>query len=132
MQKQRLELEYPLNARKPDILWQLMSTAHGLERWLADEVTEEDGVLSLTWGSPYGEHHTLHAHIEEREKNSHLRLRWVDEEDPEAFWEMRIGHSELTEQICLCVVDYAPQEDIDDLHGLWDGNLERLHQSSGM
>lgn len=132
MQKQRLELEYPLNARKPDILWQLMSTAHGLERWLADEVTEEDGVLILTWGSPYGEHHTLHARIVEREKNSHLQLRWVDEDDPEAFWEMRIGRSELTEQICLCVVDYAPKEDIDDLHGLWDGNLERLHQSSGM
>jgi len=132
MQKQRLELEYPLNARKPDILWQLMSTAHGLERWLADVVDEEDGVLSLTWGNIYGEHHTLHARIVEREKNSHLRLRWVDEDDAEAFWEMRIGYSELTEQVCLCVIDYALPEDIEDLHGLWDGNLERLHQSSGM
>ena len=36
--KQRLELEYPLNARKPDILWSLMSTDHGLERWIADRV----------------------------------------------------------------------------------------------
>ena len=131
MQKQRLDLEYPLNARKPDLLWQLMSTDHGLERWLADEVKEENGMLSLMWGNPYGEHHTLHAYILEREKNSHIKLQWVEEDDPDAYWEMRIGRSELTEELCLCVVDYAPSEDIDDLHDLWDGNLERLHQSSG-
>ena len=131
MQKQRLELEYPLSARKPDILWNLISTDHGLGRWIADEVSEQDGVISLTWGQPWTEHHTLLANILEREKNSHIRFRWLDEDDPEAFWEMRIGQSELTEELCLCVVDYAPAEDIDDLHELWDGNLDRLHQSSG-
>ncbi len=132
MQKQRLDLEYPLSARKPDILWGLISTDHGLERWIADRVVEDDGVITLTWGDLYGEHHSLSANIVERQKNSHIRLRWVDEDDPEAYWEMRIGRSELTEEICLCVVDYAPTEDIEDLHGLWDGNLERLHQSSGL
>ena len=132
MQKERLELEYPLNARKPDILWQLMSTAHGLERWLADRVVETDGVLSLTWGDLYGEHHTLYARIVERQKNSHVRLRWVDEDDDNAFWEMRIGRSDLAEEMSLQVVDYGPADEIDEIHGLWDGNLERLHQSSGL
>ncbi len=132
MQKQRLDLEYPLSARKPDILWGLISTDHGLERWIADRVVEDDGIITLTWGDLYGEHHSLSANIVERQKNSHIRLRWVDEDDPEAYWEMRIGRSELTEEICLCVIDYAPAEDIEDLHGLWDGNLERLHQSSGL
>ena len=131
MKKKRLNLEYPLKGRKPDLLWQLMSTDHGLERWLADKVTEENGVLSLTWGEPWGEHHTLHANILERERNSHIKLQWVDEDEQDAYWEMRIGRSELTEDLCLCVVDYAVEEDIEDLHGLWDGNLERLHQSSG-
>jgi len=131
MKKQRLELEYPLKGRKPDLLWQLMSTDHGLERWLADQVKEEDGVMSLTWGKPWAEHHTLSANIVERQRNSHIRLRWIDEESDDAFWEMRIGRSELTEDLCLCVTDYAYAEDLDDLHDLWDGNLERLHQSSG-
>jgi uncharacterized protein YndB with AHSA1/START domain len=131
MQKQRLSLEYPLTGRKPDLLWQLLSTDHGLQRWLADEVEENDGVMSLTWGSRWGEHHTLHANIVEREKNSHIRFQWVDEEEPEAYWEMRIGKSELTEELCLLVVDYAVADEIEDLHDLWDGNLERLHQSSG-
>ena len=131
MQKQRLSLEYPLSARKQDLLWQLLSTDHGLERWLADRVVEDNGVLNLTWGNPYGEHHTLKANIVERQKNSHIRLRWVDEEEDDAFWEMRIGRSELTDELCLFVEDYAYAEDIDDLHELWDGNLDRLHQSSG-
>ena len=130
--KQRLELEYPLNARKPDILWGLISTDHGMERWIADRVDETDGIVELTWGDLWGEHHTMEARILEREKNSHIRLQWTDEIDPEAFWEMRIGFSELTEQVCLCITDYALPEDIDDLHDLWDGNLDRLHQSSGL
>jgi hypothetical protein len=73
----------------------------------------------------------MHARIEEREKNSHIKLKWTDEVDDNAYWEMRIGRSELTEDLCLCVVDYAMEDDLEDLEGLWDGNLERLHQSSG-
>lgn len=131
MHKKKLELEYPLSVRKPDLLWALLSTDHGLERWLADEVSEENGVMSFTWGKSYAEHHTLKANILERERNNHIRFQWVDETEPDSFWEMRIGQSELTEELCLCVVDYATEEELDDLHGLWDGNLDRLHQSSG-
>ncbi len=132
MKKQRLNIEYPLSARKPDIVWSLISTDHGLGRWIADEVTEEDGIISFTWGQPWTDHHTLLAHVVEREKNSHIKLRWVEEDDPEAFWEMRIGKSELTDELCLCVIDYAPQDEVDDLHSLWDGNMDRLHQTSGL
>jgi hypothetical protein len=34
--------------------------------------------------------------------------------------------------LCLLVSDYAFPEDIDDLHDLWDGNMERLHRVSGL
>ncbi|MBR1934195.1 MAG: hypothetical protein IJ841_11010 [Prevotella sp.] len=132
MKKQRLDIEYPLSARKPDIVWGLISTDHGMGRWLADDVNEENGIISFTWGQPWTDHHTLSAHVVEREKNSHIRFRWVDEDDDDAYWEMRIGHSELTGEICLCVVDYAPADEVDDLHSLWDGNMDRLHQSSGL
>ena len=132
MKKQRLNREYPLSARKPDIVWSLISTDHGLGRWLADEVSEENGVITLTWGQPWADHHTLLAEVVEREKNSHIRFRWTEEDDPEAFWEMRIGQSELTGELCLQVVDYAPEDDVKDLAALWDGNMERLHRVSGV
>jgi len=131
MRKKKLALEYPLRAGKQELLWQLLSTDHGLERWLADKVDEENGVMHLTWGDPWGEHHTMHANVLEKSRNNYIRLRWSDEDDPDAFWEMRIVRSELTNELCLCVVDYAYADDIADLQELWDGNLERLHQSSG-
>ena len=40
--------------------------------------------------------------------------------------------SELTGQLCLYVTDFAWAEDLDDLRSLWDGNMERLHASSGL
>ena len=102
MKKEKLYLEYPLAAKSQSLLW--------------EHITD---------------HHTLRARVIEREKQDHIQLRWVDEEDPDAFWEMRIGRSELTGDLCLFVTDYALSDDIDDLHDLWDGNLERLHQVSG-
>ena len=132
MKKQRIDIEYPLSARKPDIVWALISTDHGLRRWLADEVNEENGVISFTWGQPWTDHHTLEAHVVEREKNSHIRFRWVEEEEEGAYWEMKIVQSELTGELTLCVVDYAPKDEVDDLLALWDGNMERLHQTSGL
>ena len=133
MKKKRLNLEYPLTAKSRSLVWEQISTIHGLERWLADRVEEdEDGIISLTWGELWADHHTLRAHVAEREKQQYIRLRWVEEEDPEAYWEMRIGHSELTGDLCLYVTDYALPEDLEDLHELWDGNMERLHQVSGV
>lgn len=119
-------------ARQPDIVWKLISTDHGLGRWLADKVDEEDGVISFTWGQPWSEHHTLAANIVERTKNSHIRFRWVEEDDPDAFWEMRIAQSELTGELSLSVIDYCAEEEMDDLLALWDGNMERLHESTGL
>ena len=131
--KQKLSLEYPLATKSPNIIWEQISTAHGMERWLADHVEEsEDGIISLTWGNRWTDHHTLEAKVLERQKNSFIRLQWVNEDDPEAFWEMRIGRSELTDEICLYIADFALPEDIDDLHDLWDGNMDRLHQYSGL
>lgn len=132
MKKQRLDIEYPLSAGQLDTVWKLISTDHGLGRWLADKVTEENGIISFTWGQPWAVHHTLEANIVECEKNKRIRFQWVEEDDPDAYWEIRIGKSELTGELCLYVVDYAPEDEIDDLRSLWDGNMERLHSSSGL
>lgn len=131
--KQKLNIEYPLATKSHSLVWEQISTIHGLERWLADHVEKvDDDVIALTWGEQWTDHHTLEARIVDQQKNSHIRLQWVNEDDPEAFWEMRIGRSELTDELCLYVADYALPEDIDDLHDLWDGNMERLHQVSGL
>ena len=131
--KQKLNLEYPLATKSSSLVWEQIGTIHGLERWLADSIEEiDDDTIALTWGETWTDHHTLEAKIVERRKNSHIRLQWVSDEDQDTYWEMRIGRSELTDELCLYVADYALPEDIDDLHDLWDGNMDRLHQVSGL
>ena len=131
--KQKLFIEYPLATKSSNIVWEQIGTIHGLERWLADYVEEvREGIIALTWGEEWTEHHTLEAQVIDQQRNQFIRLQWVNEDDPDAYWEMRIGRSELTDELCLLVSDYAFPEDIDDLHDLWDGNMERLHRVSGL
>ena len=104
MRKQRIDIEYPLATKSFNIAWDLISTAHGLERWIADHVTEEDGMFTFTWGEPWTEHDTRKAQLIEYVKYDHIKLKWEYDED----------------------------DDVDGLKILWESNLDRLHRASGL
>ena len=127
MRKQRIDIEYPLATKSFNIAWDLISTAHGLERWIADHVTEEDGVFTFTWGEPWTEHDTSKAQLIEYVK------KWeYDEDDDDCYWEMRIDKSDLTNLLNLLITDFAEDDDVDGLKILWESNLDRLHRASGL
>ena len=131
MGKQRIDIEYPLNTKSPNIVWEQISSAHGLERWIADHVTEEDGVFTFTWGEPWTDQDVRRASLVEYVKYHHIKLQW-EEEDDDSFWEMRIGKSDLTHHLDLLITDFADDDDADGLRILWESNLERLHRASGL
>ena len=134
MGKQRIDIEYPLTTKSPNIVWEQISSAHGLERWLADHVTEDDGVFTFTWGEPWTEQDIRKALLIEYVKYDHIKLQWEDDEQEgnDAFWEMRIEKSDLTNHLNLLITDYAEDDDADGLRILWESNLERLHRASGL
>jgi hypothetical protein len=133
MRKQRIDIEYPLATKSLNIAWDLISTAHGLERWIADHVTEEDGVFTFTWGEPWTEHDTRKAQLIEYVKYDHIKLKWeYDEDDDDCYWEMRIDKSDLTNLLNLLITDFAEDDDVDGLKILWESNLDRLHRASGL
>ena len=133
MGKQKIDIEYPLAIKSPALIWEQISSAHGLERWFADHVTEEDGVFTFTWGEPWTEQDIRQAHIVDIVKFDHITLKWdEDEEDDEAFWEMRIDQSDLTHHLNLIITDFAEDDDADGLRILWESNLDRLHRASGL
>ena len=132
MGKERIDIEYPLTAKSPNIVWEQISSAHGLERWIADYVSEEDGTFTFTWGERWTQQDIRRAYLIEYVKYDHIRLKWDEDEDEDAYWEMSISRSDLTGHLSLHIVDFANAEDVDDLRSLWDGNLERLHRASGL
>ena len=134
MGKQRIDIEYPLTTKSPNIVWEQISSAHGLERWLADHVTEDDGVFTFTWGEPWTEQDIRKALLIEYVKYDHIKLQWEDDEQEgnDAFWEMRIEKSDLTNHLNLIITDFAEDGDADGLKILWESNLDRLHRASGL
>ncbi len=130
----KLTIEYPLSTKSPKIVWEMISNAAGLQKWLADTVTETDDTMTFTWGHPWTERDTKQSRILEVEKYDHISMLWDYHEDsPEAIWEMRIQASDETGQLNLLITDYASDDDEEaDLRGIWDENLERLHRVSGL
>ena len=131
MGKQKIDIEYPLATKSPAIIWEQISSAHGLERWFADHVNEEDGMFTFTWGEPWTEQDIREAHVLESVVNDHIRLKW-DEEDDDTYFEMRIAKSDLTHQLNLLITDFADDDDVDGLKILWESMLDRLHRASGL
>ncbi len=131
MGKQKIDIEYPLAIKSPALIWEQISSAHGLERWFADHVNEEDGIFTFTWGEPWTEQDIREAHVLESVVNDHIRLKW-DEEDDDTYFEMRIAKSDLTHQLNLLITDFADDDDVDGLKILWESMLDRLHRASGL
>ena len=135
MTKQRIDIEYPLTTKSHNIVWEQISSAHGLERWLADKVEERDGEFIFTWGEPWTLQDVRKAQLIEYVKYDHIRLKWEDDEaegDEDSFWELRIGQSELTKELTLLITDFAEDDEADSLRILWESNLDRLHRASGL
>ena len=131
MGKQKIDIEYPLAIKSPALIWEQISSAHGLERWFADHVNEEDGMFTFTCGEPWTEQDVREAHVLESVVNDHIRMKW-DEEDDDSYFEMRIAKSDLTHQLNLLITDFAEDDDVDGLKILWESMLDRLHRASGL
>ena len=130
---QKLTLEYPLSTKSTKLVWDMISNAAGLQKWLADKVVEREGSMTFTWGHPWTERDTKTSRILEIEKPNYIRMLWDYHEDtPEAYWEIRIEESDVTGMLSLTITDFAADDDEEeDLRGIWDDNFERLHRVSG-
>lgn len=127
----KIELEYELKTRSGSAVWTLISTPIGMMKWLADEVTLEGETATFVWGDPLREHDTHTATVIEMVKNSHIRLHW-DSSDSDAYWEIRMFHSEIAGNYHLAVTDFTEDDEPEDLVRIWNQNIERLHRITGV
>ena len=132
MTKQQIIIERELRANSESIIWELISTADGLARWVADDVQLSGKNLIFTWGQLWSHHEIRQAVITEKKKNKYIRFRWIDEIDENAYIELRISKTDLTDDCILSIIDYALPEDVEQLSELWEDDLDRLHRSTGM
>lgn len=132
MKKEKVSIEKELKSRSANIIWPLISTAAGLEKWVADEVINKGDRLQFTWGEIWQPHEIRTARVLERVKNSRVRYCWDNDTDEDAYWELEMRKSEITDDYILLITDFALPEDVDGLEDLWDINLNRLRHRTGL
>lgn len=132
MKKRRITIEHELRSNSENIIWRFISTPEGLAKWLADDVTQEGATLTFTWGELWSHHEVRTATFLEVVFHEMVRLRWDDEDDPEAYMEFRVGRSDVTNEFMLTITDFAEEDDVEVMRNLWKDNLVRLRMSSGL
>ncbi|MDO3392120.1 START-like domain-containing protein [Bacteroides sp. ET489] len=127
MERKKIHLEYLLNATSKSILWSAISTPTGLEVWFADRVQSDDKIVDFFWGKT--EKRT--AEIVAVRAYSFIRFRWLDNEIPREYFELKMTNSELTNDFVLEITDFAAANEVDDVRELWESQVETLRRTCG-
>ena len=131
MDKQKINIEKELRCKSANIIWPLLSTPEGLAKWIADEVKRDGDTFTFTWGEVWRHHEIRNATVIEEAKGDYIRYAWENDES-EAYWELRIEKSDITNDYILIITDHALPEDVDSLEDIWESNLEQLHHTTGL
>ena len=127
MEKKKIHLQYPLNATSKTILWNAISTPSGLEGWFADGVQSDNKTVTFFWGKT----ESRSAEIIAVRAYSFIRFRWPDLKNSRDYFEFRMSNSELTNDFTLEIIDFAAENEVDDMRELWDSQVETLRRVCG-
>lgn len=127
MERQKVHLEYPLNATSKSILWSAISTPSGLEGWFADRVENKDKEFIFYWGKS----ENRSAELLSQRPFSYIRFRWLDSEFEQEYVELKMNYSELTNDYVLEIIDFTFASEEDDLQELWDSQVDTLRRTCG-
>lgn len=120
MAKRKIELEYEMNTM-PSVLYKRLATPEGLATWFAEDAASTDGkVFSFLWHKEVSK-----AIVLDSIDNEFIRFQWEDD-DEDDYFEFRIAKQELTENYVLYVVDFAEEEEAEDVIRLWNFQIEGL------
>lgn len=128
MTKKKIHLEYSLDNVSGTVLWNAISTPEGLEKWMADRVTVNERTYTFEWGKD----EVKRAELITRRSNSHIRFHWIDDEEPDSYFELRIENNELTGDYSLLVEDTVDEDEVEDMTDLWNIEVESLLRQCGM
>jgi hypothetical protein len=93
-------------------------------------VKRDGDAMEFAWGVPWRHHETRTATVTEELQPTLFRWVWDDEED--YFVEMKIEKSDITGDYILIVTDFTDLDDEEWLTAVWEGNFERLHNTTGL
>src|SRR5690606_28781291 len=107
-EKTKYEIEFVVKA-SPKMLYKFLSTPSGLAEWFADNVNSRGKQFTFIW-----EDSEEVAELVSKKTDQHIRFRWNEEEDEEAYFEFRIIHDDLNNDVSLLVTVFADDDEVEE------------------
>ena len=123
--KIKYEMEFPIHA-SPSLLFQYISTPSGMQEWYADNVNSRGEFFTFIW-----EGSEEKAKLVSKNKGQSIRFQWVDDEDTDYYFEMRIQVDAITKDVSIMVTDFAEDYEIEEGKMLWENMISELKQLLG-
>ena len=126
MDKVKFELEIPIHA-SPHMLYQYISSPSNLQEWFADKVNSRGKEFSFIWD---GEEEK--AELITKKNDERIRFKWLESEDDDSYFEIKIQVDALTKDVSLIVTDFADDEDeVEESKQLWENQIDELRHTIG-
>ena len=126
MDKVKYEIEIPVHA-SPNMLYQYISSPSNLQEWFADKVNSRGKIFTFSWDGTEEVAELITKKADER-----VRFKWVESEDDESFFEIKIQVDALTKDVSLIITDFAEDEqDQEEQTELWNKQISGLKRAIG-
>ncbi len=123
--KIKYEMEFPIHV-SPSLLYQYISTPSGMSEWYADNVNSRGQLFTFIWEGSEEQAKLLGKKTGER-----IKFRWLDDEDTDYFFELRIQVDDITKDVSLMVTDFAEEDEVEEGKMLWENMVSNLKHVLG-
>ena len=123
----RYEIEFQINS-SPSLLYQYISTPSGLQEWFADSVNARDEFFTFSWNGA-----EENARLSLKKNDERVKFKWIDDQkkDTDYFFEIQIIEDEITKDVSIYVIDFAEEDEIDEMKQLWTNQIADLKHIVG-
>ncbi len=122
----KFEIEFPIKVSQK-LLFQYISTPSGLSEWFADNVNSRGEIFIFIWDDSEES-----AKLIRKNNNEKIQFQWLDDENTDYYFELRIQFDEITKDVSLIVTDFAEDEDeVEESKLLWTNQISDLKKVLG-
>ncbi len=122
----KFEMEFPIKVSQK-LLFQYISTPSGLSEWFADNVNSRGEVFIFIWDDSEES-----AKLIKKINPEKIQFQWLEDEDSDYYFELRIQFDEITKDVSLIVTDFAESNDeVEESKLLWTNQIADLKMVLG-